>query len=57
MGSKSLDPNLYGIPVKEAIHLPQWRKVVSLGRAEVYERRLVGPEAPAPTLIGPGARQ
>ncbi len=46
-------------PTAEAVRsLPEWRKVASFGRAEVYERRLLGPGmAPPPALVGPGARQ
>ena len=43
-------------PAAEAVcSLPEWQKVVSFGRAEIYQRRVLGPGSPAPTLIGPGA--
>jgi len=45
-------------PAVEAIRNSRtWRKVASFGRAEVYERYLVGPGRPPPKLVGPSVDQ
>ncbi len=56
IGSKPLRSDRLDPTVEAIRHGPQWQKVASFGRAEVYGRRLMGPGAPAPAAVGPGAR-